>query len=157
MRLPSPVFAVFPLLVLLNGASPYLGLKTRGCWAMFSNVRTELRWEGDESNHFLVPSSLKIAGFQEDLVRVVKSSDPKLADLAERGDHRPFFEFRRYISTQASWGITDLQVTYIRGGVKRSVANAENDPELSKPYPYLMSKLLIFGDVSAGPRQRNRH
>ncbi|MGH9383174.1 MAG: hypothetical protein ACRD2N_02630 [Vicinamibacterales bacterium] len=153
---PSPWFLVFPIITLVNGASPYLGLKTRSCFAMFSNLRTELRWEGDRSNHFLVPSSIKIAGFQEDLVWVVESSDPRLAEIAKNEEFCTFFEFRRHISEAAQKGIRNIRVTYVRHGVQRSLSNAETDPELSRRHPFLLRKLLTFSDVSDG-RQRSRH
>ena len=41
LRLPRPAFLVFPLLVLLNGLSPYFGLKTQTAFSMFSNLRPE--------------------------------------------------------------------------------------------------------------------
>ena len=157
LRFPAPLFVVFPLLVLVNGACPYLGLKTRSCFAMFSNLRSELRGPEDRNNHLFMPSSLKLAGFQEDLVRILESNDPLFAGPVTTGDYRTYFEFRRRISDRAHRGIKNISVTYIRGGVQRTLTNAETDPELSRRYPYLMRKFLLFGDVSAGPRQKNRH
>lgn len=147
----------FPLFVLLNGAQPYLGLNTRSVFAMFSNLRTEIRWAGDDTNHLLVPSWTKLAGFQEDLVRIVRSSDPFLQQTAKSGNLKPFFEFRRYISEAAHSGRQGISVTYLRNGVERSVDNAERDPELSTRYPYVMRKFMLLGDVSGAPRQPTRH
>ena len=60
---PWPVLLV-PLLTGLNGCSPYLGLKTETAFAMYSNLRTE----GGQSNHLLVPAGVQLFGFQQDLV-----------------------------------------------------------------------------------------
>ncbi len=96
LKLASSAFAIFPLLMLLNGACPYLGLKTRSCFAMFSNLRTE----GGQTNHVLVPAWFQIAGFQKHMVRIIDSSDPFLASLAERGCSMPYFNLRTYITRE---------------------------------------------------------
>ncbi|HEY6722976.1 MAG TPA: hypothetical protein VI197_03060 [Polyangiaceae bacterium] len=51
----SAVVAVF----FLNGASPYLGLKTESSIAMYSNLRTE-----GSSNHLFVPASWQLTNLQ---------------------------------------------------------------------------------------------
>ena len=53
------VLLLVPALVLLNGLSPYLGLKTRTAWQMYSN----LNLAANSSNHYLIPYSLDIGGF----------------------------------------------------------------------------------------------
>lgn len=50
---------VFVLLVFLNGLSPYVGIKTRTAWQMYSNL-----WISDtDSNHLIVPRSLDLFGY----------------------------------------------------------------------------------------------
>ena len=56
-----------PLLVVLNGMCPYLGLKTDSSFAMFSNLRTEPGF----ANHLVMPHGPQPFGFQGDLVRLV--------------------------------------------------------------------------------------
>ena len=87
--LPQPILAVVPLLVFLNGAAPHLGLQTTATWAMFSNLRTE----GGRSNHFLIPATAQIFGYQRDVVQIVRSSDEYLQSAARR--YIPYFEVRR--------------------------------------------------------------
>lgn len=88
-RLPPPrsggfgaghvVFAVALILVVVNAASPYLGLKTRFSFTMFSNLQTEPgRW-----NHVMLPEALRIFGLQDGLVRFDEVSDPALAAQLE--------------------------------------------------------------------------
>jgi len=153
LKLVPAAFVIFPLLMLLNGACPYLGLKTRTCFAMFSNLRTE----GGRTNHLLVPTWLQIAGFQQDMVRIIESSDPVLADLAQRGNSIPYFNLRTYISAKAKRGETGTYVKYARRDRVLKVTDAEQDAELSRPYPVLMRKLLLFGETNPGPHQVNRH
>jgi len=152
-RLPSPVFAIFPLIFFLNGASPYLGLKTRSCYSMFSNLRTE----GGQTNHLIVPVSAQLADFQNEMVVIVESSDPSLAKLAKSGASIPLFNLRKMISEGAKRGKSGTSVQYTLGDRTITVADAEKDPVLSKPYPYLMRKLLLFGETNPGPHQVNRH
>ena len=70
---------VVPLVVVLNGLSPYVGLKTETSWAMYSNLRTEVH-----PNHFLVPASVKVFGYQDDLVEILATSLPAFAGVRGR-------------------------------------------------------------------------
>jgi len=72
--LPSWAFALFPLLVFVNGLTPHVGLKTRSAFAMFSNLRTE----GQQSNHLVLPSALQVFGYQHDMVRIESGSHAPL-------------------------------------------------------------------------------
>ena len=110
--LPLGVAAVLPVLLLVNGMTPYLGFKTEASFAMFSNLRTEVR-----SNHLFMPEWLKMAGYQEDLVRIHTSSDPQLARMATRGQQMTWFDFRTL--TRRLPGTTS--VTYTRGGTRHEV------------------------------------
>jgi hypothetical protein len=89
---------VFPVLLLLHGLTPYLGLRTAGNFSMFSNLRTE----GATSNHFLLGANpLKIWSYQEDLVRVI-AIDDKWARIGYgyvplKGNLLPVVEFRKLI------------------------------------------------------------
>ena len=153
-QLFRPAFApilVLPALMFLNGMSPYLGYKTETSFSMFSNLRTE----GERSNHLFVPQSLKMAGFQDDLVRIVRSSDPYLRGLADQKLLLPYFELRR----RASNSPPDFSVEYVRGG--RRVVATKNDPgaggDLFTPYPWLLTKLLQFRPVDLEGPQKCRH
>jgi hypothetical protein len=84
--LRHPLLALVPVLVVLNGLSPYLGLHTTANWAMFSNLRTE----GGRSNHLIVPADWQLFDYQRELVRVVRSSDRYLQSSS--GRLIPYFE-----------------------------------------------------------------
>jgi hypothetical protein len=61
--------------LLVNAASPYVGLKTRYSFTMYSNLRTEPGFH----NHLLVPERLRVFDLQDDLVMVADTDDPRLA------------------------------------------------------------------------------
>ncbi len=145
-ELRRPQLLWLPLLVVLNGLSPYLGLKTESSFAMFSNLRTE----GKESNHLLVPAGTQIFGFQEDLVEVTDSSHPALRGYADRQELLPFLEFRRLTRRYP-----DARVSYVRDGVAHDVARIGDHPELSqRPWSW---KLLVFRPVPKDGPQECRH
>lgn len=150
---PHRALLPVPLLILLNGACPYLGLKTENSFAMFSNLRTE----GGISNHPLFPAHTQPFGFQRDMVTVTESSDRYLQSLAERQTSVPFFTLREHLSRQRRRGRTGLAVTYVRGGVTHTVTNAEQHPELSANHPWWWRKFLTFREVDAGEHQRCKH
>ena len=130
-------------LVFFNGMTQYIGLKTKTSFTMYSNLRTE----GAVTNHLFVPSWLKIAGFQGDLIEVLDSEHPRLRELVEENDFLTYFEFRRLVS-----GIDgDFTVAYVRNGEERSFVRKDglaSDPELAQPHPALLAKLLYFRSIS---------
>jgi hypothetical protein len=62
------------LLITVAGFAPYIGLKTEASFTMFSNLRTE----GHLWNHLLLPQSMRVFRFQDELIKVVETSDPCL-------------------------------------------------------------------------------
>lgn len=135
---PKPLLALIPLAMLLNGFSPYLGLKTEDSFAMFSNLQTE----AGNNNHFLMSTDLRLTGFQDDLVRVVETSDRGLRERVGTDYLMTYFEFRRYLSQRP-----DASVTFVRGGERFTIPRVGDDPELSSPPPLWQSKLLQFRPV----------
>jgi hypothetical protein len=145
----GPVATGIVALWAANGASPYLGLKTESALAMYSNLRTE----GETpSNHLLVRHPLDVAGFQRDLVEIVSSSDGRLRRLA-RGDRRStWFELRAHLARHP-----DASVHYRRRGHAWLVPRAGADPELSRPWPWWLRKLVVFRPVDARAQVRCTH
>jgi hypothetical protein len=146
------VLLLVPVLVLCNGFAPYVGLKTRNSFAMFSNLRTE----GGNSNHLFIPISLQVFDFQKDLVTIQSSNIYDLQQTANRRKAVPYYVVRHRVSTLATRGKRDLQVIYTRNGVQFTLKNAELDPELSVPYPWVWRKFLTFKEVHLGPREMCR-
>ena len=139
-RLQRPyagVLLILPALVLLNGLSPYLGLKTRTAWQMYSN----LNLAADYSNHLLVPYSLDVGGFLADSAHIVVTSDPALRyAYGQPGRRITWFELRRYVAHQP-----DIQLAYTRPGRSpQAFGPAEKDAALNAPGWGVLEKLLIF-------------
>lgn len=149
---PVPALAIVPVLALLNGVSPYLGLKTETSFAMFSNLRTETT-----SNHLLVRRSIDVLGLQSDLVTIESSTDDQLQQIAERGYLLPLSELQAYVRARTQASGPDFAVTYARKGRRRSVERAGRDPELSRQGPVLARKLAVFRPVSAEGPNPCRH
>jgi len=115
-RLAHPGWALGPLLAVLLASSPYLGLRTQDTFTMYSNLQTE----DGQWNHALLPDGVQIFSLQDDLVRIVASSDPLLARDARSGTRLVWWDFRRYASHHP-----DASVTYEhRGSRPRSLASA---------------------------------
>lgn len=136
---PWPVLLV-PLLIGLNGCSPYLGLKTETAFAMYSNLRTE----GGQTNHLLVPAGVQLFGFQRDLIEIKGSSSGFLASLARRDLMLPCFEVRALLQQQPN-----TSLTYER----HTDSSAGPSAQLRQPIQWPLRKLLYFRPVAhSGPQ-----
>ncbi|MCZ6525384.1 MAG: hypothetical protein O6928_02310 [Gammaproteobacteria bacterium] len=150
--------------VVINGFSPYLGLKTQTSFAMYSNLRTE----GGVNNHVFMPA-LRLANYQDDLVEIVETDHPVLKHLItksalkdreqiERKLSLVYFEFRRIISeTDPN---VDFYVNYRRDdNLQLYKCCDENTPksELSRPHPIVLAKLLRFRPVFTGEASYCQH
>jgi len=156
---------LIPLLALVNGATPYLGLKTVANYSMFSNLRTE----GGQTNHFLIPAGqLFVADYQNDLVRLaiidreaperwpwwvrlaggrrwVRRHSRWLADMPEA--RVPFVEVRRTLQVWRAIGFTDVALVYERQGVQYDIPDAFSDRELMRPLAFWERRLMAFRAV----------
>ena len=136
LRLAHPVWLLGPLLVTLNAISPYVGLKTQSTFTMYSNLQTEPgHW-----NHSLLPESMRVFGYQDELVEIEASSDRFLAEAAENDRQVVWFDLRRHLGSRP-----DASVTYVRDGRRFAVQRAGDDPRLSDA-PAL-GKVFFFRDV----------
>ncbi len=126
------------LLAFLNGSSPYLGLKTRTAFSMYSN----LDLDADRSNHWLVPRSADLLGLLRDRVQVVSTTIDALAPYAVEGVELTFLEFSR-LCARAEAG----QVEYRRNGESgHFVAGRDAVPRS----PWLARKLTLFQPLGEG-------
>lgn len=88
IRLQIPKFSsiLVPFLIMLNGITPILGLKTSSAWQMYSN----LNMSETTSNHYLIPPSLDLAGYLKDRVTIISSSN------LDTGLEMPYLLLLRY-------------------------------------------------------------
>lgn len=143
---------IFFVLIVANGASPYLGLKTESSYAMYSNLRTE----GGVNNHLFMPA-LRLADYQDDLVEIVATDHPEISRLSywhpygdpTRTPHEKllvYFELRRVVSESDF----DFFVDYVRNGKQHRYEVSDGkvpDVELARKHPYLLAKMLFFRPV----------
>jgi hypothetical protein len=124
-----------PLLVLVNGLSPFLEIRTAYAFNMYSNLETA----GGDSNHFVVTRTLPLTDYENDLVTVVQTSDPGLELYATERFDVPYLQLRDYLSRHR-----EVSLVYRRGGVTHQLAHVADDPALVEPVPSWQSKLFAF-------------
>lgn len=132
-RVPKALW-LLPLLLFLWGATPYLGLKTENSFAMFSNLRTEVR-----PNHLLVPGALKLFPYQDDRVKIlaVNGKGPGGTRLRARLRARknyeiPYEGLRGQLRSELRYGAVIDQVKYVRDGQVVVERYAEGAPVLGQ-------------------------
>ena len=85
MRPPGAAAWVLVTLVVANGLTPYLELKTAYGFNMYANLATV----AGESNHFVVRDTWPLTDVQDHLLTVVETDDPGLEMYADQGLPRP--------------------------------------------------------------------
>lgn len=153
LRATSSVLYVVPLLALLNGTLPFLGLKTEGVFAMFSNLRTE----GDHPNHYIVGGRLDVFDYQADLVRVESSDDAELAKLASRELSIPMYQLQYYLAYRKDADSSPTGLVYERAGQVVRTADAAADPELQFRAGAFAAKFFAFRPIEAEGSVHCRH
>jgi hypothetical protein len=138
LRVGHVAFLLVPILVVANGLTPYLELKTGFGWNMYANLRTV----DGESNHYLVRSTLPLTDVQGALVHVLESDDPGLAAYADNGYALPWQQLRAYLADRPDTGLR-----YRRGAVVVTLSRASNDPDLVRSLPRWQEKLQLFRAV----------
>jgi hypothetical protein len=127
---------IFPAVMFANGLLPYLGLKTENSYAMFSNLRTE----GGETNHYIVPASVQIFDFQRDVVQIISSTDAGLQKLAAQNKALVLFEFQNYVHERKP-----DRVEYLLNGKKSIFEKSETGSfQTLGSNPYVLRKLMKF-------------
>ncbi len=122
-------------LLVLNGSTPYLGLKTESSFAMYSNLQTE----GSSWNHALIPEAVQRFGIQDDLVTVSASSDPLLARRTRGGTRMVRFELERYLR--------------LHPGTRATVAGGELAGARGNVVQRVVDKVAKFRDVRPPERR----
>ncbi|MFZ6002395.1 MAG: hypothetical protein ACOYXM_00535 [Actinomycetota bacterium] len=138
-------FAVVPLLVVLNGLTPYLELKTGYGWNMYSNLRTV---DGD-SNHLLVRRTLPLTDEQSDLVEILSTSSPGLRHYAQADYALTWRQLRQFLAVHP-----DVRISYRRGGRTVSLERASDDPELVDAAPEWREKVQLFRAIDLREPER---
>jgi hypothetical protein len=136
---------VFPVLMIVSGIGPYIGLRTESSFSMFSNVQTE----PGRDNHLVIPSAFQVTDWQTDLVEIVDSSDGELRQIRDNGQRLPYLDLRRRRQQQS-----DLRVTFKRNGAIEHYDAAR--PETYSALPgmnWFLSRYFYFRPVDPDPAQ----
>jgi hypothetical protein len=133
-------------LAILNGFSPYLGMKTRSGFSMYSNLRIEPLY----SNHFFMPASADLFGYLSDTVRISSSTDQALSKLGARGSERlPYISLCTYLAKMDdSPKALQSEVVYERNGETLTAQRGQHLPDDCPPW--IARKLLLYGPVGDG-------
>lgn len=127
LRVRSPIMWVGIAVLVANAAMPYLGVKTRAAFTMFSNLRTEPgHW-----NHLIVPESVRVFDWLDGGdVRFLATDDPALdAKIAgQDSEHILLLGARRLVDE-----FPDATVRYSLDGVERVASPVSADPVLGAP------------------------
>jgi hypothetical protein len=139
------LFALVPLLVLANGLTPYLELKTGYGWNMYANLRTV----DGETNHLVVPRTFPLTDEQADLVEVIDTDSAALAGYAARGYALTWRQLRIYLSQHP-----DVRIRYRRGNEVVALHRADDRPEAVARVPAWREKLQLFRAVDLRQPER---
>ena len=124
---------LLPVLVVLNGSSPYLGLKTETSFAMFSNLRTI----GGLSNHLLVGAGVQVFDYQKIYWQADASGEP----IGEPVLH---YQVRQFVEQNPS-KFESARLVQHDG---QSLINAE---ALGGSPSYFEKKFFLFQSLQLGP------
>jgi hypothetical protein len=121
-------------LVVLNGLTPYLELKTATAFNMYSNLMTG---SGD-TNHLLVPGTLGLRDDLDDLAIVLDGEEDGLGDYVDSGFALPMLNLRDHLAEH------DEAVVFDRDG---QIVRSIEDPTEPGSQPWWQEKLLLFRAV----------
>jgi hypothetical protein len=138
LALHHPAFWLVPLLVVANGLTPYLELKTGYGWNMYANLRTV----DGETNHLLVSRTLPLTDQQADIVEILDTDDPGLDLYRRTGYGLTVRGLRTYLADRP-----DVALTIRRDGEVIELDHAADLPELVEPVPTWREKLQLFRAV----------
>ncbi len=140
-----PLFLLVPLVVVLNGLSPYLELKTGYAWNMYSNLRTV----DGETNHLLLPRTFPLTDEQDDPVRIIDTNAGGLAYYAARDYGLTWRQLQTYLADRPG-----VAITYERGGERVALERAGDRSELVEPVPPWREKLQLFRAIDLTSPER---
>ena len=145
LRPAHALLLAVPVLVVLNGLTPYLELKTGYGFNMYANLRTV---DGD-SNHFLVRATLPLTHEQADLVRIVSTDAPGLQRYAQNDYGLTWRQLRAFLAQHP-----EVAITYERAGERVVLEHAADDPELVQTVPAWLEKVQLFRPVDLTSPER---
>lgn len=142
---PGRWMLLVPALVLLNGLTPYLELKSAFGFTMYSNLRAT----DGQSNHLIIRRTLPLTDVSADVVRIEGSSDAGLRAYGTTGYGITWHQLRAYAADHPT-----VAIRYIRRGAVHDLAHASDDPALVAPISALFRKVAVFRAVDLRSHER---
>jgi hypothetical protein len=144
-RLGAP-HVLLVVIAIANGLSPYLGIKTRSGFSMYSNLRIEPQY----SNHLFMPVSPDLLGYLSDTVRVIEPANASLQSQSESLTQRlPYIMLCEYVAGMDGTRTKIREVvSYERNGQNHRLERGGELP--ADCPPWIARKFLLFGPVGAG-------
>lgn len=105
--LPGRALLLVPILMVINAATPYLGIKTRSSFDMYSNLVID----PPTTNHLILRQSLDLLHLMEKPVEVIETTNEELKKVQENGQVLPISALRGAIRRDPL-----KSVRYRRGG-----------------------------------------
>lgn len=141
----NSTYYIFTFCLLLNGFSPYLGLKTQTVFSMFSNLKTE----NATNNHFFIPETLQIFNYQKEVVSIIDTDMTNLV-LEEHWNNTTeyklvLFEFIKKINS-----IEDGFVKFTVNNKNYSILKKEGrviESNVNLNQSLILKKLLLFRPI----------
>lgn len=145
---PATLVAV---LLVANGAMPYVAVKTQLSFSMFSNLRTEVA-----GNHLVLPT-WHLGPWQDDLVRVESTDHEEVEELGGPGTAVPRYELRRVLAAID----VPVRVVYLdEGGVRHEIDEAAGvglDDPARRPPGFVLRHLVRFRPFETAGAMSCRH
>ena len=141
VRQLRPAALLIVALVVFNGLTPYLELKTGFGFNMYANLVTA----NGETNHFLVPGTLQLTDGNADPIWIVRSDDPDLALYPEEGYSVTRERLAHYLADRPE---TELTYTF---GPEASAMLTATGAELGERMHPIAEKLWVFRSIDARP------
>jgi len=153
---PGPVYWLLPALIMLNGFTPIIGLKTGTSWQMYSN----LSLTATGSNHLLLPRSADAMGWLSDTVIIEDSSNHVLKEFFTGANPT----LAKSTTPEEASEPLEWPVVYVRTIVRHKPGATltyryrdqiirdmpwESDPLFAEPNPLWVEKLARFSPLSA--------
>jgi hypothetical protein len=150
------VYWLLPALIMLNGFTPIIGLKTGTSWQMYSN----LSLSATDSNHLILPRSADAMGWLSDTIIIEDSSNPELKQYFTTGN--PWLA--TYTTLRENPEPLQWPVVFVRTLVHRVPGATlsyryrdqvvrdrpwESDPLFAQPNPIWVEKLARFPALGA--------
>ena len=150
----KPLWA-FVAILFVNSLSPYLGLRSGGNLAMFSNLVTE----NHVSNHFIMPAeAFKITNYLDDIVWIRKI-DPRIAYHYHHigppeslvGMGLPVIEFNKLATFCRKNKMQNISATVSYQGKDYSISDLATDSQVSFSGSRIIASLFTYHPIQEKP------